>query len=77
VKALFGIIFSPNGLSGEGEAENADREVLKIYQDRGMVIVVVTREDLQRVAEGANFISILREKYEIVRLDLRQALEAQ
>lgn len=77
VKAKFGIIFSPNGLSGEGEAEDADREVLKIYQDRGMVIVVVNREDLQRVAEGANFISMLREKYEIIRLDLRQALGAQ
>ncbi len=77
VKAKFGIIFSPNGLSGEGEAENADREVLKIYQDRGMVIVVVNREDLQRVAEGANFISMLREKYEVVRLDLRRALGAQ
>jgi hypothetical protein len=47
---------------------------LKIYQDRGIVIVVVNREDLQPVVEGANFITFLREKYEIVRLDLRQAL---
>jgi hypothetical protein len=74
VKAKLGVIFSPNGLTGEGEAENADREVLKVYQDRGIIIVVVNRDDLQGVAEGANFISLLREKYEIVRLDLRQAL---
>jgi hypothetical protein len=74
VKAKFGIIFSPTGLSGEGEAENADREILKVYQDRGIVIVVVDREDLQRVAQGANFISLLREKYEVVRLDLRHPL---
>lgn len=76
VKAKLGVIFSPNGLTGEGAAENADREVLKVYQDRGIVIVVVNRDDLQRVAEGANFISMLREKYEIIRLDLRRALDA-
>lgn len=76
VKAKFGVIFSPNGLTGEGEAENADREVLKVYQDRGIVIVVVNRDDLHRVEEGANFISLLREKYEVVRLDLRLALDA-
>lgn len=75
VKAKFGVIFSPNGVTGESEAENADREILKVFQDRGIVIVVVNREELQRVAEGANFISLLREKYEIVRLDLRRALE--
>jgi hypothetical protein len=74
VKAKFGVIFSPNGLTGESEAEHADREVLKVYQDRGIVIVVVNRNDLQLVAEGANFISLLREKYEIVRLDLQKAL---
>jgi hypothetical protein len=70
VKAKFGIIFSTMGHSGEGEAANANREILKVYQDRGIVIVVVDRDDLQRVAEGANFISMLRQKYEDVRLDL-------
>jgi hypothetical protein len=71
VKAKFGVIFSTTGHSGEGEAENADREILKVYQDRGIVIVVIDREDLQRVAQGTNLISLLREKYEVVRLDLR------
>ena len=71
VKAKLGIIFCTTGHSGEGEAVDADREILKVYQDRGIVIVVVDRNDLQRVAEGANFISMLREKYEVVRLDLR------
>lgn len=74
VKAKFGVIFSPNGLTGEQEAENADREILKIYQDRGIVIVVVNREDLDHVANGANFISLLREKYEVIRLDLQGLL---
>ena len=71
VKAKVGIIFSTTGHSGKGKATDADREVLKVYQDRGVVIVVVDRNDLERVAEGANFISMLREKYEVVRLDLR------
>jgi hypothetical protein len=71
VKAKFGIIFCPTGHSGAGQAENADREILKVYQDRGIVIVTVDRCDLERVADGANFVSMLREKYELVRLDLR------
>jgi hypothetical protein len=71
VKAKLGIIFCTSGHSGDGEAVDADREILKFHQDRGIVIVVVDRADLQRVAEGTNFISILREKYEVVRLDLR------
>ena len=36
-----------------------------------MVVVVVTRDDLERVAAGENFITMLRSKYEQVRLDLR------
>jgi hypothetical protein len=71
VKAKFGIVFCPTGHSGAGKAVDADREILKVYQDRGVVIVVVDRDDLQCVADGANFISMLREKYEVVRLDLR------
>jgi hypothetical protein len=70
VKAKFGIVFTRKGHSGEGKATNADREILKVYHDRGIVIVVVTDDDLQRVSEGTNFISLLREKYEVVRLDL-------
>ena len=71
VKAKFGIVFCPTGHSGAGKAVDADREILKVYQDRGIVIVVMDRDDLQRVDDGANFVSMLREKYEAVRLDLR------
>lgn len=35
-----------------------------------MVIVVIDEKDLRRVVEGANFVNILRNKYERVRLDL-------
>ena len=35
-----------------------------------MVIVVIDESDLEQVANGANFISLLRTKYENVRLNL-------
>ena len=70
-KARFGIIFTTQGISGEGKTKDAEREQLKVFQDRGMVIVVVNRTDIEQVADGANFISMLRTKYERVRLDLR------
>jgi len=70
VKAHFGIIFSSQGITGRGKTTDAEREQLKVFQDRGLVIVVVDRQDLQAVADGANYITLLREKYERVRLDL-------
>jgi hypothetical protein len=69
-KAKFGILFSKNGITGEGKTKDAEREQLKIFQDRGMVIVVVDQKDLKSVAKGANFINLLRRKYETIRLDL-------
>ena len=71
-KCRFGIIFSRCGISGEDSALHAAREQLKYFQDRGTVIVVVGKADLDRCAEGANFITLLRDKYETVRLDLRE-----
>ncbi len=69
-KSHFGILFSKNGLSGQGKTTAAEREQLKIFQDRGMVIVVVDLKDLEYLAKGSNFTNLLREKYERVRLDL-------
>jgi hypothetical protein len=70
VKSRFGILFSRKGISGEGTRRDAALEQLKVFQDRGIVIVVVDQKDLERVAQGANFISLLRSKYERVRLNL-------
>jgi hypothetical protein len=70
VKSRFGILFSRKGISGEGTRRDAALEQLKVFQDRGIVIVVVDQKDLERVGQGANFISLLRSKYERVRLDL-------
>jgi hypothetical protein len=69
VKSRFGILFSKNGISGNDGSRDAGLEQRKIFQDRGIVIIVVDENDLKRVAAGANFISMLRSKYEAIRLD--------
>jgi hypothetical protein len=69
-KCRFGILFSREGVSGQEQTRFAQREIVKVFQDRGVVIVVVTKADLARVANGENFLTLLRSKYEKVRLDL-------
>jgi len=71
-KCRFGILFSKQDISGKGKATSADREQLKVFQDRGLVVVVISEADLRRLVSGANLITMLREKYESVRLDLKR-----
>ncbi len=70
VKAKFGILFSKHGISGRGSGDDAAREQLKVFQDRGIIIVVIDESDLSEIANGRSFISLLRSRYESVRLDL-------
>jgi hypothetical protein len=70
-KSRFGILFSRSGISGAGSSQFAEREQLKVFQDRGVVIVVLNLDDLEKVASGENLVALLRRKYEVVRLDLR------
>lgn len=69
-KCKSGILFSQKGISGANETRDAAREQLKVFQDRGMVILVIVRSDIDAVVEGKNLIVMLRKKYEQVRLDL-------
>jgi hypothetical protein len=73
VKARFGILFSQKGHTGIARTTDAERELVKVFQDRGLVIVVVNEEDLRQVSAGRNLIQLLKGKYETVRLDLRRA----
>ncbi|MBI4623463.1 MAG: hypothetical protein HY736_09640 [Verrucomicrobia bacterium] len=66
-KSRFGILFSRAGITG---ASGAEREQQKVFQDRGMVIVVIDEEDFRKAEAGENFVSLIRDKYERVRLDL-------
>jgi hypothetical protein len=72
-KARFGILFSKTGISGENRTVYAAREQLKVFQDRGIVVVVLNRQDLEKVATGRNLIPLLRKRYEAVRLDIHEA----
>jgi len=71
VKCRFGILFAREGITGSGNMTNAERQIFKFFQSHGVVIVVLDRNDLEQISNGANLISIIREKYERVRLDLR------
>lgn len=72
VKCQFGIIFSKNGISGSGRLKYADREQLKMYQNRGTVIAVIDGDNLNSILYGSNFLELLRAKYEVVRLDISE-----
>lgn len=78
VKSRFGVLFSKGGISGgrtprgldRGKALNAEREQLKVFASNGIAIAVIDQADLEEVAQGEDFLAILRSKYEAVRLDL-------
>jgi hypothetical protein len=70
-KARFGILFSRSGITGKRYTTGAALEQLKVFQDRGIVIVVLDLQDLESVAKGKNLINVLRGRYEAVRLDIR------
>lgn len=74
-KCRFGVLFSSEGLSGEGASTFGDRERLKLYQAQGIAIAVVSRRDIERCLDGVSFLSILRRKYEELRLDLKRSPE--
>jgi hypothetical protein len=68
-KCRFGIIFSKNGITGQGDMKYAERELLKIKQD-GITILSISEPELKAVSAGANFFSMLRDLYEREHLDL-------
>ena len=47
---------------------------MKVFQNLGIVIVVIDKGYLERISKGANFITMLRSKYEKIRLDLLNEL---
>lgn len=69
-KSNFGILFSKKDISGRDKFENSYREIIKIYQSDGIAIVVINNEDIDQVINGNNFITLLKNRYEKVRLDL-------
>jgi hypothetical protein len=72
INAKFGILFTKHGITGKGERENAELQQIIAHQHRGIIIVIFDKDDLKRLTEGGNFVSLLRSKYEKVRLSLRE-----
>lgn len=69
-KSRLGLIFSPKGISGRSSMRYAERERIKVYQDRGIAILVLDSSDFQYFADGGNFVARIRARYEALRLDL-------
>jgi len=63
-------------LSGSIHSTDAEREQLKVFQEGGIIIVVLSKDDLEAVATGANLVQLPRQRYERVRLDLSGARDA-
>ena len=70
IKSQFGILFSPKGISGKKLSRYAANEPQKLFQSHGIVLVVIDQADMTYVANGGNFINLLRNKYEKIRLDI-------
>lgn len=68
-KCRFGILFSRERMTGDKTTTDATREVVKLFQQRDIAIVVVTHDDLLQVSKGRSFLTLLREKYEKRRFD--------
>jgi hypothetical protein len=71
VKAKAGVVFTRQGVSGETGTKYGYREILKVYQDRGIMIAVFDDNDLEKLGQGANFYRMLIDKFRQIRLDLR------
>jgi hypothetical protein len=68
-KCRAGVLFALRDISGVEKRLYSEREIAKLFQQHGIAIIVITREDLGQVAAGTNFLAILRRKYEKVRHD--------
>jgi hypothetical protein len=69
-QTCFGILCSKNGITGQKTSTDAERERVKAFHQRGIVVVVVSEGDLRDVQQGVSFITMLRDKYERRRFDL-------
>ncbi len=62
-----GVLFSRLGISG-GVGRDAWHRVLSAYQRDRVVVIVLTRSDLEAVARGANLVTTMLQRHEDVQL---------
>lgn len=63
-------MFSKKGISGKKRRKDAAIEIIKYFQDREKIVIVISEFDLTEIAAGTSFLTILRNKYENIRFDL-------
>jgi len=68
-KMRFGVLISKKGITGVTRTTDAAREQLKIFQDRGIIIVALSLNDLKTILAGESLQKLLEKKYETIRLD--------
>lgn len=70
VNCKFGIMFSREGISsGRSNFEDAQRAVVKLYQNAEIVIAVIDKSAFDRILSGESLINLLQQAYETVRFD--------
>lgn len=76
MKSRFGIMFSRKGITGQGKRQFAELEIMNLFKETGIVVVVIDQQDLDAVLRGESFISRVRTKYERTRLTLQSPKKA-
>lgn len=70
VNCKFGVMFARDGItSGRSKFEDAQRAVVKLYQNAGIVIAVIDKSAFDRIISGESLITLLQQAYETVRFD--------
>lgn len=69
-KARIGVIFSKNGVTGEGYGLDAIREIQSKYDRDGIFLLVISLEEIKDVKNGKDFIALLDRKSDNLRFDI-------
>lgn len=70
VNCKFGIMFAREGISaGRSNFEDAQRAIVKLYQNAEIVIAVIDKSAFDRILAGESLINLLQQAYETVRFD--------
>lgn len=70
--ASCGILVARTGISGQRRTKgirHAELTILKAFHQDNIIIMILTLEDLQHIAEGENMASILIREYERIKFD--------
>ena len=72
-----GIFVTKNGISGKDKEEflYSEYEIMTAYHRHGITIVILEEEDLKKIGDGENLISLLFKRYEKTRFSLKKTIQ--